>query len=327
MNMFNANFFSIKTIVLISLCLQNAGYTLLRKYTTKYEDVSSKEILFVSEVMKFVISIYLISNDTESKSDAQGVGLSRLIWLAKNSYKMLVLAVIYGIMNILSFIALEYIGAGEFTICAQLKILTTAGFSVIVLGTSLSFAKWRALSLLVLGCILVASPTFTQNNQGSKDANASLISQGFGFAAVLTEVVMSGFASIYFEKVVKSTTESITIWERNFQLCLYSLLMYGGIILYENMNSPSSTQDHVRVAWSNWSFVTLTVAALGATGGLLVAATLKYADSILKTLAAAGAIVLSTVLGHYLLGGPLDMIVSIGACVAIIAIANYTFDK
>ena len=39
------------------------------------------------------------------------------------------------------------------------------------------------------------------------------------------------------------------------------------------------------------------VAALGAAGGLLVAATLKYADSIMKTLAAAGAIILSTVLG------------------------------
>ena len=39
----------------------------------------------------------------------------------------LILAGIYGAMNILSFIALEYIGAGEFTICAQLKILSTAG--------------------------------------------------------------------------------------------------------------------------------------------------------------------------------------------------------
>jgi len=33
-------------------------------------------------------------------------------------------------MNILSFIALEYIGAGEFTICAQLKILSTAGIYI-----------------------------------------------------------------------------------------------------------------------------------------------------------------------------------------------------
>ena len=43
--------------------------------------------------------------------------------------------------------------------------------------------------------------------------------------------------------------------------------------------------------------ITVMVAALGAAGGLLVAATLKYADSIMKTLAAAGAIILSTVLG------------------------------
>lgn len=344
LNSLNINFFSVKTVVLVSLCLQNAGYTLLRKYTTKYENVSSKEILLVSEIMKLFISIYLIANDTESKSDAQGTGWSRLWWLAKNSKKMLVLAVIYGIMNILSFVALEYIGAGEFTICAQLKILTTAGFSVLVLGTSLSFAKWRALMLLVLGCILVASPTF---NTGSKSslrqgevpddgAMAGLMSQGFGFAAVLTEVVLSGFASIYFEKVVKSTTETITIWERNFQLCMYSLLMYGGIILYESYSSVSSSSSTllangasmtVRPAWSNWTWITITVAALGATGGLLVAATLKYADAILKTLAAAGAIVISTVLGHYLLGGPLDMIVSIGACVTILAIANYTLDK
>ena len=41
--------------------------------------------------------------------------------------------------------------------------------------------------------------------------------------------------------------------------------------------------------------------ALGALGGLLVAATLKYADSILKTLAAAGAILLSTILGFVFL--------------------------
>ena len=47
---------------------------------------------------------------------------------------------------------------------------------------------------------------------------------------------------------------------------------------------------------ANWTMMTLLVSVLGAVGGLLVAATLKYADSILKTLAAAGAIVLSTVL-------------------------------
>lgn len=259
-------------------------------------------------------------------ADARGQGLEKLIWLVTHSSKMLVLAAIYGAMNILSFVALQYIGAGEFTICAQLKILTTAGFSVLILGTSLSFTKWRALFLLVLGCILVASPSFASHGSGSA-AGADISSQLFGYAAVLTEVVLSGFASIYFEKVVKSTTEVVTIWERNFQLGLYSILMYVGIIIYESYSASSGEEVVVREAWSNWSFLTLLVAVFGAGGGLLVAATLKYADSILKTLAAAGAIVLSTILGHYLLNGPLDLIVCIGAMTTIIAIANYTLDS
>ena len=316
--------FSIRTIILVALCLQNACYTLVRKYSTKYEDVSAKEILIVSEVIKIAFSVYMILHESDSAvSDSQGTGINKLFWLVKNSSKMLILALIYGAMNILSFVALQYIGAGEFTICAQLKILTTAGFAVLVLKTSLTPTKWRALTLLVLGCILVASPSFNQSND-TKSATEAL--QIFGYAAVLTEVLLSGFASIYFEKVVKSTTEVVTIWERNVQLGMYSLLMYGGIIIYENYFMVPEEGTTPRVAWSNWSLVTVLVAVLGAAGGLLVAATLKYADAILKTLAAAGAIVLSTVLGHYFLDGPLDLVIAIGSCVAIISIANYTLD-
>lgn len=329
-SMSGANAISLKTGILVSLCLQNAGYTLLRKYSTKYENVSSKEILFISEIVKLLFSLYMVVNNgnggfPEERSDAPGVGWTKIKWLIQNSKKMFILAMIYAAMNILSFVALQYIGAGEFTICAQLKILTTAASSVLVLHTSLSWTKWRALILLVLGCILVASPSFTNGN--SEKEGVSLAGQLYGYAAVLTEVVLSGFASTYFEKVVKSTSEVITIWERNFQLGLYSLLMYGGIMMYESTyDVKENPAMAAREPWSNWTTITVLVSILGATGGLLVAATLKYADSILKTLAAAGAIVLSTVLGHYFLDGPLDIVVSIGAMVTIVSIANYTFD-
>lgn len=323
--MFGESAHSLKSIILISLCLQNAGYTLLRKYSTKYENVSSTEILFASELIKMVFSVYMVvKNPEESHSDAPGSGLHKIKWLLLNSQKMFILALIYAAMNILSFVALQYIGAGEFTICAQLKILTTAAASVLFLRTTLSWGKWRALILLVLGCVLVASPSFMHTQ--SKDG-VTLALQLYGYAAVLTEVVLSGFASVYFEKVVKSTTEVITIWERNFQLGVYSLIMYGSILMYEHSKIPDeATASTARVPWSNWTMITLIVSILGATGGLLVAATLKYADSILKTLAAAGAIVLSTILGHYFLDGPLDVVVSIGAFVTILSIANYTFD-
>jgi solute carrier family 35 (UDP-sugar transporter), member A1/2/3 len=244
-----------KATILVAVCLQNAGYTLLRKYSTMTEDVSSREILLVGEVIKVVVATYFTYNNSITRSepsDARGTGLHRLWWLLANSWKMLVVALIYGAMNILSFVALQYIGAGEFTVCAQLKILSTASASVLILNRPLTATKWRALALLVLGCILVAYSTLDahkdtggaesvnqENSAGNtlpasplnqimpKDGNEWVYGQVLGYIAVITEVCLSGFASIYFEKVVKSTNEVITIWERNFQLGVFSMIMYG----------------------------------------------------------------------------------------------------
>lgn len=309
--------FSFRTAILVALLLQNSGYTLLRKYSTMTEDVSSKEILLVGELIKLVFSTYVVLSGHE-QSDAQGVGLAKLVWLIRRSFKMFALAAIYLTMNVLSFIALEYIGAGEFTVCAQLKILTTAGSSVLILGTSLSMAKWRALLLLVLSCILVASPDMSHGSAKSEEETSFALKM-LGYAAVLLEVTLSGAASIYFEKFLKSSTEVITIWERNFQLSFYSILIYASMIFYDG-------QSNGRILGENWSSITLMVSFLGAAGGLLVAATLKYADAILKTLATAGAIVISTILGHIFLNGPLDLVIGIGSLCTILAIFNYTLD-
>ena len=252
---------------------------------------------------------------TTEMSDSEGKGIAKLLWLIQKSTKMLALAIIYLAMNVLSFVALQYIGAGEFTVCAQLKILTTAGCSVVILGTSLSSGRWRALLLLVLSCILVASPDLD-----TSAPNGGLMGKSVGYASVLTEVSLSGAASIYFEKFLKSSTEVITIWERNFQLSFYSIIIYCAMMVYDSQHTD-------RVAWSNWSLLTLTVSTLGAAGGLLVAATLKYADSILKTMATAGAIVISTVMGHLFLEGPMNLAIAIGSMSTIIAICNYTFDQ
>ena len=111
----------------------------------------------------------------------------------------------------------------------------------------------------------------------------------------------------------------VTIWERNFQLCLYSIAIYGMMIVYD-------TSDSERLMWSGWNGLTVVVAVLGALGGLLVAASLKYADSILKTLATAGAIIISTILGHFFLEGPMTHDIVLGSCVTIVAILNYTKD-
>jgi hypothetical protein len=77
-------------------------------------------------------------------------------------------------------------------------------------------------------------------------------------------------------------------------------LLADQFITYIHTHTHTLTPPHTH---THTHRVTLTVAIMGAAGGLLVAATLKYADAILKTLASAGAIVIATLLGHYFLSG------------------------
>lgn len=111
-------------------------------------------VVIVSEIIKLLVCVWFIFTSTE-KTDSGGKGMTKLWWLIRHSLKMLVVALCYLIMNVLSFLCFDYIGAGEFAVYSQLKILTTASFSSLILGTVFSATKWRALMLLVLGCVYV----------------------------------------------------------------------------------------------------------------------------------------------------------------------------
>jgi hypothetical protein len=106
---------TIRNCILIALLAQNSGYTLLRKLSTSTENVSSREILLVGELIKFVVSAVTVLYSTEPSS-SEGKGMEKLMWVISNSKKMLVLAGIYLAMNVLSFVSLTYIGAGEFSV-------------------------------------------------------------------------------------------------------------------------------------------------------------------------------------------------------------------
>ena len=269
----------IRVAILVTLMLQNAVYTLLRRYSQGVlkETVSSSEVLLLGEVIKLCFSGYKTVADREP-SDAEGEGLAKLWWLCVNSWKMAVLAAIYAAMNILSFIALRRIDAAAFTVCAQLKILTTAFFSVTVLQRHLTWTKWRALVLIVCASILVSTPSLSSADpdcdteateggpgmiDGESDAEAASSTVALGYAAVLAEVTLSGFASIYFEKVIKATNVKLSIWDRNFQLALYSIGLFSVMAVIDGSKEGHSLGG-------GWSFVSIIISMLGAFGGILV---------------------------------------------------------
>ena len=227
-----------------------------------------------------------------------------------------ILSLIYGLMNILSYVALRNISASLFTICAQLKILTTATFSCVMLGRKYSMVKWRALVTLSIGVLLFSEPVW--NDPDAKIASDEKSNVLLGIIAVLTEITLSGFASIYFEKVVKTDSEKMSIWERNFQLAFGSFPVYLTFITFNGGDEAGY--------FGGWTWVTFLLALLGASGGLLVALSIKYGDAILKTLATTGAIVLSALLDHIWLQGPLTAVMSLAGCIVVLAIFDYSFD-
>ena len=258
-----------------------------------------------------IYSAYKVTSDLKSGEKA----VPKLQYLLKRSSKMAVLALIYGAMNILSFVALRNISAGMFTIFAQLKILTTATCSSIMLRRSYSMTKWRALLSLMMGVLLFSEPIWNNDDASSNPQGGNI---ALGTAAVLIEVTLSGFASIYFEKVIKTDPEQLGIWERNYQLAFGSIPIYVMFLLWDGGGEAGYG--------GGWSIVAVVLALLGAAGGMLVALSIKHGDSILKTLATTGAIVLSATLDHFLLGGPLTNIMCIAGVQVIISICNYTFD-
>ncbi len=78
--------------------------------------------------------------------------------------------------------------------------------------------------------------------------------------------------------------------------------------------------------FDGWTHNTVMLALWTAAGGILVAMSLKYTDSILKCLAMAGSVIFTTFLSWLLLGGVLTPTIFLAAGIVIISIFNYQFE-
>lgn len=195
----------------------------------------------------------------------------------------------------------------------QLKILTTAFFAVVILKKSLLRIQWGALVILLSGVILV------QLAQGSPKVVPTEVDQSrlLGFIAALTACFLSGFAGIYFEKILKGS--DISIWMRNVQLSLLSLPI-GYVTCYL---SDGEFISHHGFFHGYDGFIIYLV-LLQACGGLIVAMVVKHADNILKGFATSLAIVISCVASIYLFDFELTFQFTVGAGLVICSIFMYS---
>lgn len=323
-----------KWVVLLLMCVQTAGFSLVANLSRKInnEQYSAVEVTLIAEIIKLVISAYLGIKSGEGNCGKQ------LFDMIKNGRKMLVVVLLYLVSNLLSIYICGFLDASTFAVCEQMKIFTTAFFAKIVMKKHYSAAKWRALLLLVIGCILVISPIF---NKGTVDANSltpdevakaqrDSDNQLWGLLVVSFQITISGFVAVYFEAMLKDKVVVVGIWERNFQLAVYSIIMLMVMKITENnysfVESAATDTPDKQTLFFGWTYLAVVLVLLQSVGGLLVAATLKYADAVLKCFATSVSIMITSVIGYYYLDNIIDIFVGLGMLTTVIAISNYTLD-
>eukprot|EP00485_Elphidium_margaritaceum_P001898 CAMPEP_0202697846 /NCGR_PEP_ID=MMETSP1385-20130828/11144_1 /ASSEMBLY_ACC=CAM_ASM_000861 /TAXON_ID=933848 /ORGANISM="Elphidium margaritaceum" /LENGTH=383 /DNA_ID=CAMNT_0049354401 /DNA_START=102 /DNA_END=1253 /DNA_ORIENTATION=- len=316
---------------LCALCLQNSSYTLLRRFSTGIlmEHVSDSSVLIGGELIKLLVSAFMsffapsfgIHIGTMPMPDGRLAHLHKLI---KTSPKMAVPALVYYCMNRLSFVALRRIDAGTFTVVAQLKTLTTAAFSYLILRKTFSAVRVRSLIYLVCSVIVISEFAATHSTPSRRLVSDALLNADdagmaassvflVGLLAVMTEVTLSGLISVYYQKVLQDDKRNLSAWDRNIQLATFSIILYFPTL-------------HSEGYFAGWTVITVLVSILGALGGLLVAFSMKYTDAILKALATSAAIVLTSVLSWYLLNGPYGIPIAVSSISVVVAIFTYVTD-
>jgi UDP-sugar transporter A1/2/3 len=221
------------------------------------------------------------------------------------------------IQNNLQYVAATNLEAATFQVTYQMKILTTAAFSVMLLRKKLSTIQWISLLFLALGVGIVQIQAGAHSGAAGSALTHSMHALK-GFMAVTAACFTSGLAGVYFEMVLKNSQTDL--WVRNVQLSLFSLLpALAPVILRHHAGAIGGVGSFFSNLFQNfgaWAWATVTIQVLG---GLLTAMVIKYSDNILKGFATSLSIVISFLASVALFDFRMTFTFLLGSAVVIVA--------
>jgi UDP-sugar transporter A1/2/3 len=279
--------FSVKYAALALLVLQNTFLVIYMHYSrTNHEGklYASSTAVLLMEIVKFVCCILVITLEKKSILGLYAALNDEVIKQPIELLKLSVPSILYTIQNNLLYFALSHLDAATFQVGYQVKIITTALFSVLMLGRTLSSWQWISLFLLTIGVSLAQLSAANNNN------NQNTL---MGIVAVLFAAITSGFSGVYFEKILKNSGTSL--WMRNIQMGISSVIA-AVLGIYFSGELPQVRESGFFFGYNS---IVIAVILLQAIGGLIVAVVVKYADNILKGFAASFSIVTSCILSYF----------------------------
>uniref|UniRef100_A0A4W6FJY9 Solute carrier family 35 member A3b n=1 Tax=Lates calcarifer TaxID=8187 RepID=A0A4W6FJY9_LATCA len=229
-------FLLLKYMSLGVLVLQTTSLVLTMRYSrTLKEDgpryLASSAVVSAEMLKIFACTLLVFMENNLNVRAVNQLLREEIVNKPVETMKLAIPAGIYTLQNNLLYVALSNLDAATYQVTYQLKILTTALFSVSMLGRRLGFYQWLS---LYTG---VAWPTESEGDSEQKILSAG--SQFVGLMAVLMACVSSGFAGVYFEKILKETKQSV--WVRNIQLGLFGFMFgFVGMIMFDGQSVRQS---------------------------------------------------------------------------------------
>jgi len=311
----NNDFFAsstFKLILLSAMVLQNSATVLLGRYTLAGVAVNDQynvnHLIVVTEIGKLLLSLvfeHFGTNGELMKSIQENI-----IDRPKDALKIMIPALLYLVQNTLLYVALSNLTAPLFQVTYQTKLVTTAVVSVIMLNRKYSFQQWACLVTLSIGVAVVVLDQ-TSDNGSAADTDGQSIFKGL--VAVSIACFSSALAGVYFEKVIKVPSHGgqvrkkpVSVWMRNIQLAFFTIIT----ALLQNMFANGDARVHPETGaalpylhgFTFWAWV---MVCLQTSGGMLVAAVIKYADNVLKGLATGVSVCFATAVSFVFFGTPI----------------------
>jgi UDP-sugar transporter A1/2/3 len=251
--------------------------------------------VLLNEILKLLLCLGVALRDRRKVDATFSTSLRNLYseLIRSDSWKLAIPACLYTLQNRLQYVAVSNLDAATFQVTYQLKILTTALFSVTMLGRRLSALKWISLLTLTAGVAIVQLPTpgGHQKRSGGFDGGAEVegMDRNKGLLAVIVACMLSGLAGVYFEKVLKGS--STTLWIRNIQLSFWSIIpaLFVGVLW---MDGAEIAERGFFVGYNGVVWMAICFQAFG---GIIVALCVNYADNIAKNFATSISIIISCV--------------------------------
>ena len=327
-------------VVLMLLVVQSTSIVLLMRYSKtehKGPPYLSTAAILMAELLKLPFCIFMAARTLGGAGPLLALLRDEILGDGfADTLKCAVPAVAFTLQGNLLFVALANLEAPTYQVSYQCKTLFTALFSVLFLGRQLKWSQWFSLVLLVAGTVLVSDPWATTSGHTTQthhgDAQKRRVDSSMegeesfvvGIIAVLAAALLSSSSSVYFEKVLKTTPSSpaaaaTSLWLRNIQLGIFATPLAACAML---LKDGSTVMKHGPLR--GFDGVVWGVVLLNGFGGLLVAATMKYADNIAKCFATAIAIVSGTILSVPLFDFSLSFSFVCGASCTVIASTLYS---